>query len=145
MHILHKDLSKEGIDTFFYDVCKLSTGFFVAEAWQEPLVHLAQNLLVVFSGQIVDRSVNHHHKDVQDVVSVVSQVKESVDSLLLELFISYRFRSAHSQNHRFVNADGWDPGSLLRWLSAKDKTKVKMEHVSVLSDHQVFKVAIAYC
>ena len=144
MQRLHNNLGEEGINTFFYDVCEPCTGFFIAEAWQEPLVHLAQNLLVVLSRQIVDRSVDHHDKDVQDVVPVVAQVKESINSLMLEFLVSLRVRSAHTQDHGLVDADGWDPGSLLRWLPTQDKTKIKMEHVSVFSNHQVFKVAIPY-
>jgi hypothetical protein len=67
---------------------------------------------------------------------------QGVHGLLLEDLIIFRTLTTHAFNHGLVNTD-WGHMDVFLWrLLTKNETKIKMEELSVITDHEVLEMAV---
>jgi hypothetical protein len=84
---------------------KLRSRLFVGQMWKEALVSLLENANVIVGRQILKLGVNHQSEDVQQVVTMVAQLKKRVDGFVLEVFVAFRVLATHAKDHGTVEAN----------------------------------------
>lgn len=121
--------------------------FLVRQLGHEALMQCVQNLVRFLSREVGNRSVDHHPKDVGDVVAMLSQRDKSLCSSFLKLSITIGhvvLLMKQAVYHRFCDSD-WS----FVWLSgrglAQNVAKIKVEKLCFAGYHQVFEVSVPDC
>ena len=78
----------ERIHAFIDYIRKYDSSFLIVAIWQESVVHLSQNLLIILTRQILNRGVNHQQQNIHDVISRVSQVQKGINCFIFKDLIA---------------------------------------------------------
>ena len=95
------DDRKKGFDAVVDDEVKILDGLFVFEIELEFVVHFLDGF-VRLQGDVGDVSVEHQRKQIEDQISVSTQMQEGGDAMLLEGLKVFRSVAAHRFHHFFA-------------------------------------------
>ena len=141
MGVLHHLRSHRGhrVVNFFTEMLSSSR---LTEMRHEAVVDHSQRFFRVSLTQITDTGVHHEQQKVQDQLPIVPQEQHGINGLLLEDLIPITSLTTHTLHHGLVDTERLEPDIFVGGLLAQNETKVEMEEVTILGNHEILEMPV---